>query len=104
MEMPSYYDDDDCMDCATDDDDKLHEAKAESRRSLVVPPIDSNPSYAGRNYAWWTELRLVVNTTLIQASSIVLIYNTWRFQFQSLSVVLSMYRLTHFRTSTVYKT
>jgi len=50
---------------------------------------------------------LVVNTTWMQASSIVLMVNTWRFQFQSRSVALHMnrlmyvHRLMHFATSIV---
>ena len=34
------------MDCVSDDDGKLQEAKVESLRSVVVPAIDNSPSYA----------------------------------------------------------
>jgi hypothetical protein len=34
------------MDCVSDDDGKLQEAKVESLRSIVVPAIDNSPPYA----------------------------------------------------------
>ena len=49
------------MDCVSDDDGKLQEAKVESLRSVVVPAIDNSPSYAGRNYAALMKPRKIVS-------------------------------------------